>query len=106
MKTDNQKHPGDITIDAERVELGTVFGSASVVAGGILYLHGIVTENLVISAGGKAIVRGTVGGDVTNEGGDLKISGVIEGTLRENGGKTVITGSAIVNSRSPGSNKN
>ena len=50
-------------------------GAQTVEAGSTLYLHGMVTGDLIVKPGATAIVHGMVNGTVRNEGGQVEIYG-------------------------------
>ena len=69
---------------------------STVVAKGVLYLHGMVCGNLNVEPEGAAFVDGTVVGTVVNAGGHVEIRGAV-GQIVEQSGTTQINAKALVN---------
>ena len=87
--------PGDLTVNDNTEIFGSVAGTVTVTAGGILHLFGSVGGDLVV-AGGSAFVYGTVDGDAINWGGALEISGNVAGSLIKENGETTVFSCAII----------
>jgi hypothetical protein len=64
-----------------------IVGDATVSAGGVLFLRGTVTGNLIVQPGGEAHVDGTVSGSILNDGRAI-IAGVVGGTVSGSGDTT------------------
>jgi cytoskeletal protein CcmA (bactofilin family) len=75
---------------------GMIVGDVKVEAPAVFLLNGTVTGSVTVCAGARVEVRGMVGGDVLNVGGDLHVYGTIDGDLRRNGGRTHVDAGAVV----------
>lgn len=85
-----QEIMGDVTLT------GMITGDVLVRSGAHLDLNGMCCASLRVEPTGSVDLRGTVAGDVTNDGGDLHVYGVVAGKLVEHGGSTVVHPGAIV----------
>ncbi|MDG4755248.1 hypothetical protein O7630_30345 [Micromonospora sp. WMMD718] len=97
MRTERGKIEVPLQVVDELRLQGMAVKAVTVLEGGDLRLHGMACEGLAVAAGGRAVIYGTVDGDVVNDGGYVEIHGVVNGHLREGAGaKTVIAPGAIV----------
>ena len=91
----------DKIVGAERVSdslqlHGMITGDTTVVAGGRLTLHGMCCQDLVIEGGAEALLYGMVAGNVYNRGGKLAAFGMITGSLMTEAGETKIDSNAVI----------
>ncbi|MCK5280196.1 MAG: hypothetical protein KAK04_16695 [Cyclobacteriaceae bacterium] len=93
MKIESKKIEGDFVIQENLQFSGMITGNAIVTDGVLLDLHGTVGKDLVVKEGGKAVVKGTVEGDVINQGGAVDIYGNVAGNVN---GQANIYANAIV----------
>lgn len=63
-------------------------GDITVHGAGVLRLYGTLDGQLRVQAGGTAIVRGLVTGDVINSGGRVLMFGTVAGRVHQLGGRT------------------
>jgi hypothetical protein len=97
MTVEHGKIEGGITVGHELTVHGIVTGDVTVVAGGVLALHGVCGGNLVIHKDAEAYLHGIVGGDARNLGGHLRVYGIVGGQVRTtHGGETFVDKNAIL----------
>jgi hypothetical protein len=77
MRDRNDKIEGPFLIDENLIFRGMIVGGATVRRGVMLELTGMITGDLDIEVGARAIVRGTVNGTVRNHGGYVEIFGSV-----------------------------
>jgi hypothetical protein len=77
-----------------------VVGNVTVTPGVTLELSGTVIGGVNLEPSSRAFLRGTVNGDVTNQGGGLEVWGSVKGRIYRNGGTTVVHPNAIVKGES------
>lgn len=101
MIPEHGKVEAPISLDYEFTLRGMVTGSITVVGGGVLVLHGMCCQNLVVEKEAQAYLHGTVGGYVLNRGGHLEVHGTVGGYVRTTEhGTTFIDPNAVVNRNS------
>lgn len=93
MNVESKKIEGDFVIQENLQFSGMITGNAIVTDGVLLELHGIVGKDLIVKEGGKAVVKGTVEGNVINHGGVVDIYGNVAGNVN---GQANIDVNAIV----------
>jgi hypothetical protein len=97
MKLVQYKLEGDQVFISDTHLQGMVMGSAKVLAGVVLELEGMVVKDLLLEKNSVVRLRGTVNGDVINNGGHLDIEGTVHGTVFRNDGTTIIDPNALIN---------
>lgn len=97
MKVEHGKLEGSIQIDYELALHGMVTGNVTILKNGVLFLHGICCQNLVLEDGARVYLYGTVSSNVLNRAGYLEVYGVVGGNLQtEESGKTLVDGKAVI----------
>ena len=96
MRVVRRKIVGDQTFTSDTQLFGMVTGSAAVASGVHLEMLGMVCRSLTVRRGSTVELRGTVIGDVINDGGHIAIHGVVEGRVLCNGGTTSVDPNAVV----------
>ena len=84
------KVAGPVVYRDDATVVGMIVGDAMVLAGATLQLDGTVTGNLVVEIGGKAIVRGVVGGSIRNRGGEVRLFGTADDVVDAAAGAVTI----------------
>jgi hypothetical protein len=74
---DHQHGPLDQIEDLDLY--GTVSGDVTVPAGRYLVMRGLITGDLMVAKGGRALISGTVDRFVFNNGGEVDIAGTAKG---------------------------
>ena len=96
MRVENGQTTGDITITDAVTQRGQITGKATVESGGELLLYGMCGNGLTVKKGGKAIIYGTVNGNVLNDGGYLEVLGIVNGHVRTPSGETKVHVNAVI----------
>jgi len=91
----NGKHDGDLAVTGHSVLRGMVTGTTTVTVGALLECYGTCCGDLVIDEGGRAVVYGTVGGNVINRG-SFTLHGVVSGHVN---GQVELADGAIIRDR-------
>ena len=99
MQTEHGKIVGNLDVENELEMHGMITGDAIVRAGGILHLHGMVCGNLIVEEGGVAYLHGSVTDNALNRGGILKIYGMVNGYLDQSLGTTLLDPKAMVDGK-------
>src|SRR5438067_11375539 len=91
MREERGQIGGDLTVNEEVEQWGSVGGTVTVVRGGKFYLRGAIYGNLVVERHGRVHIFGQIKGDVVvHEKAKLIHSGVIGGNLINQGGRIFV----------------
>lgn len=101
MQTIFDQVDGDLSVSERVIIHGMVTGDITVVAGGELALHGMCCGALVVEPGSDAIVHGMVTGRVANRGGKLAVYGMVGPVETVVAGETYVAPSAVVRDGGP-----
>lgn len=91
-----EKYNEDFTIEVETELTGMIVGNATVTNAVIFMINGILIGNINIEENSRAIIYGTVKGNITNFG-VCEIYGTVNGELLGNTQQTFIDINAHVN---------
>lgn len=84
-----------LTIEGEATVYGLITKMTTVKSGGVLKLQGMITADLLVEAGGTALISGIVDGLVINKGETL-VTGIVDRIITEPDANTVIKPGAII----------
>lgn len=88
----------EITEDIE--VSGVLTRHVTVREGATLHLSGVASAGLAVEAGGRALIRGVVNGNVSNQGGRVEVWGIVNGVIHnQSGGRVTVHRDAIVDSQ-------
>lgn len=96
MRIIRDKVEGDTIISENTHLYGMIIGATTIASGVRFELDGMVIGSLHLEEQSSVYLRGTVGGDVVNNGGYLLVRGVVDGRVIELGGKTDIDPRAVI----------
>lgn len=96
MNIEHGKFEGDIQLDQELIFHGMITGTITVVDVGILSLHGVCCQDIIVEECARVYLHGTANGNVVNRGGHLEVYGTIGGSLHTVKGNTFVDPNAIV----------
>lgn len=97
MRVETGEDRADVVItDAVKV-MGMIAGTTTVDKGGELHLYGMCLKGVTVKPGGRALLYGTVKGNVINEGGYMEVHGKVLGYVRTFSGETKVAVDAYIN---------
>lgn len=96
MRVENGQITGDVTITDAVTQKGQITGKTTVESGGELLLYGMCANGLTVKKDGRAVIYGTVNGNVLNDGGYLEILGMVNGHVRTPSGETKVHVDAVI----------
>lgn len=100
MREERGQIAGDLTVNEEVEQWGSVGGTVTVVRGGKFYLRGAIYGNLVVQRHGRCHIFGQIKGDVIVHAKAKVIhSGVIGGDLINQGGRLFVERTSRVGGR-------
>lgn len=81
MSIEHGKIEGDYEVLEDLQLYGMITGNAVVKKRATLELFGRIAKNLTVERGAKVVIKGTVSGDVINQGGTVEIYGIVRGNV-------------------------